>query len=71
VEIGQAVKAQSPFPHTWFGGYTGGWFGYVPMPTAWPHGGYEVTTSPYTPDAAAALIEQTVAALRDLAEDRC
>jgi hypothetical protein len=68
LEIGQAVKAQSAFPQTWFGGYTGGWFGYVPMPDAYPLGGYEVTTSPYTPDAAAALVAQTVAALRAFAE---
>ncbi len=43
-EIGIAIKGQSPFSHTWFGGYTGGWFGYVPMPDAYPHGGYEVST---------------------------
>jgi hypothetical protein len=64
MEIGRAIRAQSPFPYTWFGGYTGGWFGYVPMPDAYPLGGYEVTTSPWTPEAAAALIEQTMAALR-------
>lgn len=67
-EIGLAVKDQSPFPYTWFGGYTGGWFGYVPMPDAYPHGGYEVNTSPYTPDAAATLIAETTAALRELAD---
>ncbi len=66
-EIGMAVKAESPFPHTWFGGYTGGWFGYVPMPDAYPQGGYEVNTSPYTPEAAATLAVETSAALRDLA----
>lgn len=69
VAIGQAIKARSPFPHTWFGGYTGGWFGYVPTPDAWPLGGYEVTTSPYTPDAAAALVEQTVAVLAEWNRD--
>lgn len=65
--IGLAVKEQSPFPDTWFGGYTGGWFGYVPMPDAYPHGGYEVDTSPYASEAAATLVAETVAALRDLA----
>ncbi len=65
--IGTAIKEQSPFPATWFGGYTGGWFGYVPMPDAYPHGGYEVNTSPYAPEAAATLIAETVAALHDLA----
>jgi len=67
-EIGLAIKEQSPFPGTWFGGYTGGWFGYVPMPDAYPHGGYEVNTSPYGPEAAATLVGETVAALRDLAD---
>ncbi len=66
-EIGTAIRARSPFPHTWFGGYTGGWFGYVPTPEEYPRGGYEVYTSPYTPDAAAALVEGTVAALNELA----
>ena len=65
--IGMAIKQQSPFPHTWFGGYTGGWFGYVPMPEDYPHGGYEVDTSPYAPEAAATLVAETTAALRELA----
>jgi hypothetical protein len=64
--IGTAIKEQSPFARTWFGGYTGGWFGYVPMPDAYPHGGYEVDTSPYAPEAAAVLVAETVAALDDL-----
>ncbi len=66
--IGVAIKHQSPFSHTWFGGYTGGWFGYVPMPDDYPHGGYEVETSPYAPEAAAILIAETIAALEELAE---
>jgi hypothetical protein len=65
--IGIAIKEQSPFPQTWFGGYTGGWFGYIPMPDAYPQGGYEVHTSPYAPEAAATLVAETVAALHDLA----
>lgn len=65
--IGRAVKSRSPFPHTWFGGYTGGWFGYVPTPEEYPRRGYEVDTSPYAPEAAGALEEQTVAALEKLA----
>lgn len=65
--IGEAIRARSPFAQTWFGGYTGGWFGYVPTPEEYPRGGYEVATSPYTPDAAASLVEGTVAALEALA----
>lgn len=65
-EIGLAIKARSPFPHTWFGGYVGGWSGYIPTPEEYPRGGYEVETSPFTPDAAGRVVEQTVAALVDL-----
>jgi hypothetical protein len=65
--IGKSVKSRSPFPNTWFGGYTGGWFGYVPTADAYPKRGYEVDTSPYTPEAAEALADQVVAALEGLA----
>ena len=64
-EIGLAIKARSPFPHTWFGGYVGGWSGYIPTPEEYPRGGYEVETSPFTPEAAARVVEDTVAALGD------
>ncbi|CAN5879808.1 hypothetical protein BH24CHL4_BH24CHL4_10260 [soil metagenome] len=64
VEIGLAIKQQSPFEHTWFGGYTSGWAGYIPTPDAYPLKGYEVETSPFTPDAAGALIDGTVALLK-------
>jgi len=61
VEIGLAIKERSPFEHTWFGGYTSGWAGYIPTADAYPLKGYEVETSPFTPEAAGALIEGTVA----------
>ena len=65
-EIGLAVKAGSPFPGTWFGGYTGGWAGYIPTADAYPRGGYEVDTSPFAPEAADRLAAETLAALEDL-----
>jgi hypothetical protein len=65
-EIGLAIKSRSPFPYTWFGGYVGGWSGYLPVPEEYPRGGYEVETSPFTPDAAGRVVEATVAALHDL-----
>lgn len=64
---GTRVKAASPFPATWFGGYTGGWAGYIPTPEAFPHGGYEVETSPFADHAAVALEEQVIAALHAFA----
>jgi hypothetical protein len=66
VEIGLEIKAGSPWPATWFGGYTGGWAGYIPTPDAYPLKGYEVDTSPFAPEAAGRLVAETLAALADL-----
>jgi hypothetical protein len=68
-EIGLAIKEASPFPATWFGGYTSGWAGYIPTADAYPLMGYEVDTSPFAPEAAAQLVSETVAALKDLKGD--
>ncbi|MGH2618757.1 MAG: hypothetical protein ACRDJC_26310, partial [Thermomicrobiales bacterium] len=68
-EIGLAIKAGSPWPATWFGGYTGGWAGYIPTADAYPQGGYEVDTSPFAPEAADRLVAETLTALRDLKHD--
>jgi hypothetical protein len=65
-EIGLEIKTRSPWPTTWFGGYTGGWAGYIPTPDAYPQGGYEVDTSPFAPEAAGRLVAETLAALADL-----
>jgi neutral/alkaline ceramidase-like enzyme len=65
-EIALAIKAQSPFPHTWFGGYHGGWAGYLPVPEEYPRKGYEVNTTPYSQDAAGVAIHDTVSTLEDL-----
>ena len=66
VEIALEIKRRSPLPGTWFGGYTNGWAGYIPVPEAYPDRGYEVDISPFAPSAAGELIEATVAALNDL-----
>lgn len=65
-EIALAIKARSPFPHTWFGGYHGAWSGYLPVPDEYPRKGYEVETTPFSTEAAARVIDGTVAALTDL-----
>jgi hypothetical protein len=67
--VGKSVKSRSPFANTWYGGYTGGWYGYVPTPDAYPKGGYEVDTTPYTPDGTQVLADQVVAALEQLAAE--
>jgi Neutral/alkaline non-lysosomal ceramidase, N-terminal len=50
-EIAMAVRDQSPFAHTFYFGYTNGWFGYLPTAEAFAEGGYEPNTSPFTPQA--------------------
>lgn len=66
-EIGKEIKARSPFPFTWFGGYVGGWAGYIPTPDEYPKKGYEIDTSPFTPEAAGILTEAAVKVLEELA----
>ncbi|MBI3946345.1 MAG: neutral/alkaline non-lysosomal ceramidase N-terminal domain-containing protein [Armatimonadetes bacterium] len=57
-EIGRAVKERSPAPETFFLGYTNGSIGYVPVPEAYPEGGYEVTHAcRVDPPAAGMIIE--------------
>ena len=49
-EISNEIRDRSPFPFTFFFGYTNGWLGYLPTEKEWKHGGYEIeTVSPYTP----------------------
>lgn len=66
-EIGQQVKQQSPFKHTLFSGYSNVGWAYIPMPDAYPLGGYEVEITPFSPDAAAIVVDESLALLRDLA----
>lgn len=58
-EVSNEIREHSPFPYTFYFGYTNGWLGYMPTEEAWDHGGYETTVSPYTP-AAANAIKQSV-----------
>jgi hypothetical protein len=49
-EISNDVRDRSPFPFTFYYGYTNGWLGYLPAAEDWKHGGYEVdVVSPFTP----------------------
>lgn len=58
-EVANEIREQSPFPYTFYFGYSNGWLGYLPTKSAWEHGGYETTVSPYTP-AAAGDVKQSV-----------
>ena len=48
-EIAMDVREQSPFSHTFYFGYTNGWFGYLPTAKGFEEGGYEPRTSPFSP----------------------
>ena len=50
-EISNEIRARSPFPYTFYYGYTNGWLGYLPTEAEIPFGGYEPRTSPFTPSA--------------------
>ncbi len=67
-EIALAVKSRSPFPRTWFGGYTGPWLAYIPTAGEYPTGGYEVDTTPFAPEAAGILVEESIRFLDEIAE---
>jgi hypothetical protein len=67
VEIGLAIKAGSPFPHTPFSGYSNVGGSYIPMADVYPVGGYKVNVTPYKPEAAQAVVVETLTLLHDLA----
>jgi hypothetical protein len=59
-EMAIAVRNSSPFAHTFYFGYTNGWFGYLPTAGAFAEGGYEPKTSPFTPQAENDLLREVV-----------
>jgi hypothetical protein len=64
-EISNEVRDRSPFPYTFYFGYTNGWFGYLPNAAAWQYGGYEVeTVSPFTTAAEKDVTESVVGYLQ-------
>jgi hypothetical protein len=67
VEIGLQVKQNSPFRHTLFSGYSNVGWAYIPMPDAYPLGGYEVEITPFSPEAAGQVINESLTLLRQVA----
>jgi hypothetical protein len=59
-EIGMEIKRRSPVPFTLPVGYTNGSIGYVPIPAAYPEGGYEVTHACRVAPEAAGIITETL-----------
>ncbi len=56
-EVSNAVRDRSPFPYTFYFGYTNGWLGYLLTAEEIPMGGYEPRVSPFTGAAEADLRE--------------
>jgi len=67
-DVGQAIRAQSPFGVTLFLGLANDYIGYIPTAGASADLGYEVVASRVAPEAAAALVDAAVAGLNSLAQ---
>ena len=65
-QIGEQVKAQSPFATTLFSGYSNGVHNYMPVRSAYEEGGYEVWMTPFAPEAAEITVAESLALLREL-----
>lgn len=63
-EISNEVRDRSPFPYTFYFGYTNGWLGYLLSDQEYGYEGYELSVSPYSPSAAKDLTEAVVAHLQ-------
>jgi hypothetical protein len=64
-EISNEVRDQSPFPFTFYYGYTNGWLGYLPSADEWKYGGYEVdVVSPFTQVMSVTIREAVVGYLQ-------
>jgi neutral ceramidase len=55
-EISNEIRDRSPFPYTFYYGYTNGWLGYLLTDIEITYGGYEPTVTPYAPGADRNLI---------------
>ena len=65
-EIAANVRQHSPFAHTFYFGYTNGWFGYLPTAKAFAEGGYEPNTSPFTAQAETDVNQAVIAFIQAL-----
>jgi neutral ceramidase len=65
-EIGMAIKAGSPYKHTFVITHCNGETGYLPPEHLYIEGGYEVRSSPFAPKAADMVVKQAVKMLHEL-----
>ena len=63
-EISNNIRDQSPFPYTFYFGFTNGHMRYLVTEAAWEQGGYEPSVSPFTPSAERDLTESVVGYLQ-------
>jgi hypothetical protein len=63
-EISNEIRDRSPFPYTFYYGYTNGWLGYLLTESEYKYKGYEPTVSPFTPGAERDLTEAVVTHLQ-------
>lgn len=69
IQIGQRIKQNSRFDFTVFSGYSNESVYspiYIPVADAYQDGGYEVETSPFTPEAASVVVEEVSDALDNM-----
>lgn len=66
VEIGLAIKEQSPFRHTIIAELANGSVGYIPTQRAYAHGAYEVVSARCAEGSGEMLVEAAVRMLKEL-----
>ena len=65
-ELGQPVRASSPFAHTVLVGLANDSVGYIPPRSCFQEGGFEIEATPLAPGAGEVLRDAMIAALRGL-----
>jgi len=65
-EIGMAIKAGSPYDHTFVITHCNGEAGYLAPEHLYVQGGYEIKSSPFAPQAANIVVKKAVAMLHEL-----
>jgi hypothetical protein len=63
-EIAMEVRSLSPFPYTFYFGYSNGWLGYFPTKAEFAYGGYEPKTSVVTEQGEGDLTRTVVSYLQ-------
>jgi hypothetical protein len=66
VELGLAIKQDSPFPHTVIAELANGVIGYIPSRRAYPQGNYEVISARCAPGSGETLVDTAVRLLHAL-----